>query len=178
MLRIVEPIASQGISGKGAVFQTGIIVNPLAQEKFVGSTSTSAAYTCRRAVRWPSGRRRRFAKVARDQRTGLKLTISGPFFIGSLVGVGCRLMDFGPGLGTLEPMPVCASWAHIEGRSRADPPAPCRLQYVALQLQCTHWRSLRGRSDHRPSARTVGSHAPANIPPPRTEAFGRRPYGA
>ena len=31
MLRIVEPTASQGISGKAAVFQTGIIVNPLAQ---------------------------------------------------------------------------------------------------------------------------------------------------
>ena len=45
------------------------------------------------AVRWPSGRRRRFAKVARDHRTGLKFTISGPFFIGSLVSVGCRLVD-------------------------------------------------------------------------------------
>jgi hypothetical protein len=31
---IVELIASQDISGKAAVFQTGIIVNPLAQEKF------------------------------------------------------------------------------------------------------------------------------------------------
>jgi hypothetical protein len=34
MLRIVEPIASQGITGKAAVFQTGIIVNPHAQEEF------------------------------------------------------------------------------------------------------------------------------------------------
>jgi hypothetical protein len=52
---------------------------------------------------------------------GLKFTISGPFFVGSLVGVGCRLMDFGPSLGTLagtlagtlERMPRCASWAHV-----------------------------------------------------------------
>ena len=71
----------------------------------------------RSAVRWPRGRRRRFAKVARDYRTGLKLMISGPFFIGSLVGVGCRLMVLGPGLGTLagtlEPTPMCAYQAHI-----------------------------------------------------------------
>jgi hypothetical protein len=65
------------------------------------------------AVRWPSGRRRRFAKAARNHRTGLKLTISGPFFIGNLVGVGCRLMVLGPRLGTLRPMPTCALWAHI-----------------------------------------------------------------
>ena len=43
--------------------------------------------------------------------------ISGPFFIGSLVGVGCRLMDFGTSLGTLagtlEPTPMCAYQAHI-----------------------------------------------------------------
>ena len=43
--------------------------------------------------------------------------ISGPFFIGSLVGVGCRLMVLGPGLGTLagtlEPTPMCAYKAHI-----------------------------------------------------------------
>jgi len=57
-------------------------------------------------------RGRRFAKVARDQKTGLKFTISGQFSIGSLVGVGCRLMVLGPSLGTLagtlEPMPMCA----------------------------------------------------------------------
>ena len=57
-------------------------------------------------------RGRRFAKVARHQRTGLKFTISGPFLIGSLVGVGWRWMILGPGLGTLagtlEPMPTCA----------------------------------------------------------------------
>ena len=49
-------------------------------------------------------------------RTGLKSMISGPFFIGDLVGVGCRLMDLGPSLGTLagtlERMPMCAWWAH------------------------------------------------------------------
>jgi len=60
---------------------------------------------------------KRFAKVARDYRTGLKSMISGPFFIGSLVGVGCRLMVLGPGLGTLvgtlEPTPMCAYQAHI-----------------------------------------------------------------
>jgi hypothetical protein len=31
----------------------------------------------------------------------LKSTISGPFFIGNLVGVGCQVMLFGPRLGTL-----------------------------------------------------------------------------
>ena len=50
-------------------------------------------------------------------RTGLKLTISGPFFIGLLVGVGCRMMVVGPRLGTLwgtlRPTPTCALWAHI-----------------------------------------------------------------
>jgi hypothetical protein len=60
---------------------------------------------------------RRFAKAARNHRTGLKLTISGPFFIGTLVGVGCRVMVLGPRLGTLvgtlEPMPMCALRAHV-----------------------------------------------------------------
>jgi hypothetical protein len=65
----------------------------------------------------PRVRFRRFAKVARDYRTGLKSMISGPIFIGSLVGVVCRMMVLGPGLGTLagtlEPKPVCAYQAHI-----------------------------------------------------------------
>jgi N-ethylmaleimide reductase len=43
--------------------------------------------------------------------------ISGPFFIGTLVGVGCRLMLIGPRLGTLlgtlRPMLTCALWAHV-----------------------------------------------------------------
>ena len=46
---------------------------------------------------------------------------SSAFFIGSLVGVGCRLMLLGPGLGTLaatrEPMPLCAYQAHDVVRS-------------------------------------------------------------
>jgi hypothetical protein len=69
-------------------------------------------YTCRCAVRWLSGRKPRFAKAARTLRTGLKFTISGPFFIGLLVGVGCRMMVVGPRLGTLlgtlRPTPTCA----------------------------------------------------------------------
>jgi hypothetical protein len=47
--------------------------------------------------------RRRFAKVARDSRTGLNFTISGPLIIRLLVGVGCRLTVLGPSLGTLGP---------------------------------------------------------------------------
>jgi hypothetical protein len=43
---------------------------------------------------------------------GLKFTVSGPFFIGSLVGVACRLVVLGTSLGTLagtlKPMPLCA----------------------------------------------------------------------
>jgi hypothetical protein len=43
--------------------------------------------------------------------------ISGPFFIGILVGVGCGMMVLGPGLGTLVgthyPMPMCACQAHV-----------------------------------------------------------------
>jgi hypothetical protein len=34
MLRIVEPIASHSITGKAAVFHTGVIVNPHTQEEF------------------------------------------------------------------------------------------------------------------------------------------------
>jgi hypothetical protein len=50
---------------------------------------------------------------------GLKSMISGPFLIGTLVGVGCRMMVFGPRLGTLvgtrQPMPMSAFWAHVVG---------------------------------------------------------------
>jgi hypothetical protein len=46
------------------------------------------------------------------------------FFIGSLVGIGCRLMVLGPGLGTLlgtlATMPMCALWAHVEDRLESD----------------------------------------------------------
>ncbi len=63
-------------------------------------------------VRWPRGLRRRFAKAATNQRTGLKLTISGPFFFGFVVGVGWRMTGFGRRLGTLlgtlRAMPMCA----------------------------------------------------------------------
>ena len=63
------------------------------------------------AVRWPSGRRRRFAKVTPDPRTGLKSVISGPFFIASLVAVGYWRMVVGRRsgtlLGTLDAANVC-----------------------------------------------------------------------
>jgi hypothetical protein len=46
--------------------------------------------------------------------------ISGPFFIGVLVGVGCQMMVLGPRLGTLmgtlSPISMCAFWA--------TPPSP------------------------------------------------------
>jgi len=49
--------------------------------------------------------------------------ISGPFFIGGLVGVGCRVMVLGPCLGTLagtlDPTPMCAYQAHIVLRRMA-----------------------------------------------------------
>ena len=44
---------------------------------------------------------RRLTTNSRPTHLGLKLTISGPFFIGSLVGVGCRMMVVGPRLGTM-----------------------------------------------------------------------------
>jgi hypothetical protein len=113
----MEPIAFQGVSGKAAVFQTGIIASLPSPGIFAGSASACGLYTYKSAVRWPSGRRRRFAKAARDHRTGLKLMISGPFFIGNLVGVGSRMMAFGSSLGTLAgtlaPTPMCAYKAHI-----------------------------------------------------------------
>jgi len=53
---------------------------------------------CGEVAEWPKAA---VAKAAGDHRTGLKSTISGPFFIGNLVGVGCRMMVIGPRLGTL-----------------------------------------------------------------------------
>jgi len=50
--------------------------------------------------------------------------ISGPFFIGRLVGVGCRLVHLGPGLGTLAPTPMCAYQAHIVISDVDREPAP------------------------------------------------------
>ena len=87
------------------------------------------------------------AKAPTNHRTGLKSMISGPFFIGNLVGVGCRIMVVGPRLGTLagtlQPTPMCAVWAHVDGRVASGRSGSCRLQCIALQLQCnTHWRTL------------------------------------
>src|SRR5882762_11835192 len=52
-----------------------------------------------------------------DHRTGLKSSISGSFFIGTFVGVGCRKMVLGPRmgtlLGTLETTSTCAYQAHV-----------------------------------------------------------------
>jgi hypothetical protein len=61
----------------------------------------------------PESRVRRFAKAARNQRTGLKFTISGPFVICFVVGVGWRMTGFGPRLGILQPTPMCTSQAHV-----------------------------------------------------------------
>ena len=62
--------------------------------------------------RLPKSRVRRFAKASEDPRTGLKSTISGPFFIGFVVAVGWGMTGFGPRLGTLLgtfwSMPMCA----------------------------------------------------------------------
>ena len=63
-------------------------------------------------VRWVSGRPGEAPAYA-----GTDFIIVRPFFIGLLVGVGCRMMVFGPRLGTLlgtlRPTPTCALWAHI-----------------------------------------------------------------
>jgi hypothetical protein len=73
--------------------------------------------TVQEAAAHRSPRRRRFAKAARNHSTGLKSMISGSFFIGNLVGVGCRRMVLGPRLGTLWgtlfATPMCAYRAHI-----------------------------------------------------------------
>jgi len=96
----------------------GLIEGRLHRVAVVGfRVSVSIPYTCRYAVRWLSGRKPRFAKAAGSHGTGLKSTISGRFFIGSLVGVGCRMMGVGPRagtlVGTLEPMPMCAFRVHV-----------------------------------------------------------------
>ena len=63
------------------------------------------------------------------------------------------------------------------GESTAHSPAPCPLQCVASNCSARTGGSRFGRSDHRPSAHTVGSLAQANLSPPGTPAFARRPYG-
>src|SRR5574341_2228702 len=91
-------------------------------------------------------------------------------------------MVLGPSLGTLAgtltPTPLCASWAPVEDRSR-EPTRQHLAGCSASHYNCSAHTggSLRGRSDHRPSAHTVGSHAQANISPPGTPAFARRPHG-
>jgi len=99
-------VVAFSVEGDGS---RGSGLHGLVVERF--NVSAFVSYTCRCAVRWPSGRRRRFAKAARNPRTGLKSMISGPFFIGVLVGVGCGMMLLGPRLGTLlgtlQPMPMC-----------------------------------------------------------------------
>jgi hypothetical protein len=66
--------------------------------------------------RLPESRVGRFAKAVRHHTTGQILLDFGPFFVGNLVGVGCRMMTLGPRLGTLvgtlEPMPLCAHRVH------------------------------------------------------------------
>ena len=105
-------VVAVSVKGDGLI---GGRLHRVAAERF--RVSVFIPYTCRCAVRWLSGRKPRFAKAARNHRTGLKFTISGPFFIGLLVGVGSRMMVLGPRLGTLagtlETMPMCAYRAHV-----------------------------------------------------------------
>jgi len=98
---IAELVVHHWLTGEATIFQTDITVIPPSQEKFTGSASACGAYTYKAAVRWPRGLRRRFAKAAEDQRTGRNLYGFGPFFIGNLVGVGCRMVAIGPRLGTV-----------------------------------------------------------------------------
>jgi hypothetical protein len=51
--------------------------------------------------RLPESRVERFAEAATNHEMGVKSMISGPFFISSLVGVGCRVVVPRPRLGTL-----------------------------------------------------------------------------
>ena len=126
------------------------------------------------AVRWPRGRRRRFAKAAGNHRTGLKSMISGPFFIGSLVGVGSRMIFLGPRLGTLvgtpEPTPTCAYRAHVVlqlvagellrlGR-REEREAQGGLRHRARGDRLPHraWRPARHPGKHPNPDRYAGQH--------------------
>jgi len=54
-----------------------------------------------RAVRWLSGRKRRFANPTSDPETGLKSSISGLLLRTGLVGVGWIWTGLGPRLGTV-----------------------------------------------------------------------------
>ena len=72
--------------------------------------------------------------------------------------------------------PLCAHRRRSESRATARDLAGCS----ALHYNCSAriGGPFRGRSDHGPSAHTVGSDTPANSPPPGTSAVGRRPHGA
>jgi hypothetical protein len=139
------------------------------------------------AVRWPSGRRRRFAKVARDSRTGLKFMISGPFFIGSLVGVGGRLMVLGPGLGTLagtlEPMPLCTRRRDTcEEPGRERPPAEtgrrARRPSVALRRHrsADNGRHSGGRQTFLEASENRQLQPPKLSQPPRQRTHCTSPW--
>jgi len=138
-------------------------------------------------VRWPSGRRRRFAKAARDHRTGLESTISGPFFIGNLVGVGCRMMVFGPRfgtlVGTLQPMPCVPSGRQDrvnEDATGAKPSGPGAYQWAELMRRTSGFdvgvpglrRAFAPRGADRAGASRPADSAP--LPPPCATATRRR----
>src|SRR2546427_8406865 len=84
--------------------------------------------------------------------------ISGPFFIGSLVGVGGRMMVLGPRLGTLvgtlEPMPMCVLQAHVVPRAGRRRSHPARNPMMVFREQprsgtaVNHW-------DHDPLSRIL-----------------------
>jgi hypothetical protein len=55
VLGIVEPIASQDVSGKAAVFLTGVIENPPRQKNSSGSQALPGVHlqTCGEVAEWP-----------------------------------------------------------------------------------------------------------------------------
>jgi hypothetical protein len=65
------------------------------------SANSSGGWRKQRVCRPLIEERRRSRKAARNQRTGLKFTISGPFLFAFVVGVGWRMIKFGPRLGIL-----------------------------------------------------------------------------
>jgi hypothetical protein len=56
---------------------------------------------------------------ARDHRTGRNLQDFGPFFVGNLVAVGCRVMGIGRRLATLLGTPISRIVAKLEPRQSA-----------------------------------------------------------
>jgi hypothetical protein len=57
-----ELIVDSGLNAKAAVVQTDVIENSRYEKNSQDSQVLADRYTYRLAVRWPSGRRRRFAK--------------------------------------------------------------------------------------------------------------------